>query len=239
MEKPDPQSGTRSLVESHLGYAHAIAADMLKTLPPSVDRADLESAAVFGLLQAANAYDPSRGISFATFAYYRIRGAMYDDLRRACRASNFKEAANCYMLDYSSQPAPAAEPEAEYLEVKRITSNVITTYLLSLESMPREPGDRLNESPLDRLLGLERQKQLREALSRLPERNRKVMEGYYFSDLSFSQIGQELGLSESSAWRIHAKSLEMLRSILDEKTTKQSTPDNQCAQGASFPSPVR
>src|SRR5215475_1822808 len=103
MEELDPQTSTKSLVELHLGYAHAIAADMLKTLPPSVDRADLESAAAFGLFQAATAYDPSRGISFATFAYYRIRGAIYDDLRKACRANKFEEAANCYMLDYSSQ----------------------------------------------------------------------------------------------------------------------------------------
>jgi RNA polymerase sigma factor for flagellar operon FliA len=63
------------LIESHLGYAHAIAADLAGRYPPNI--ADLESAAELGLVQAARSYDPSRAVSFATFAYYRIRGAIF------------------------------------------------------------------------------------------------------------------------------------------------------------------
>jgi RNA polymerase sigma factor for flagellar operon FliA len=222
MERPDSRDRIRLLVESHLGYAHAIAAEMLKKLPASVNRADVERAAEFGLTQAANSYDPSRTNSFATFAYYRVRGAIYDDLRRASRAITFEEAANAYMIDYSSCQASAASPEAEDREVRRLTSHVVTSYLLSLDSMRQEPSSRSIESPLQRVLRKERQKQLREAVSRLPEKNRRVIAGYYFAGLSFGQIGRDLGLSESSAWRIHAKSLEMIRTILDEKTTMQA-----------------
>ena len=220
MERPECGHDIEGLAESHLGYAHAIAAEMLKTLPQSVDRADVESAAEFGLMQAANSYDPSRGISFATFAYYRVRGAIYDDLRKSCRVNRFEEGANTYMIDYSSAPPLTADPDTEYREVKRITSHILTSYLLSLDSAPQEPASHSMESPLQQLLRKERHNQLREALTRLPDKNRKVIEGYYFAGLSFSQIGRDLGLSESSAWRIHAKSLEMIRSALEEKTAK-------------------
>jgi RNA polymerase sigma factor for flagellar operon FliA len=171
-------------------------------------------------MQAANSYDPSRGISFATFAYYRVRGAIYDDLRKSCRVNRFEEGANTYMIDYSSAPPLTADPDTEYREVKRITSHILTSYLLSLDSAPQEPASHSMESPLQQLLRKERHNQLREALTRLPDKNRKVIEGYYFAGLSFSQIGRDLGLSESSAWRIHAKSLEMIRSALEEKTAK-------------------
>jgi RNA polymerase sigma factor for flagellar operon FliA len=216
MERPECGRGIEGLAESHLDYAHAIAAEMLKTLPSTVDRADVESAAGFGLMQAAATYDPSRGVSFATFAYNRVRGAIYDDLRKI-RANRFGESANTYMIDYSSAPPLTPDPDAEYREVKRITSHIVTSYLLSRDLSPREPVSPSMESPLELLLRKERHYHLREALTRLPEKNRKVIESYYFAGLSFSQIGRDLGLSESSAWRIHAKSLEMIRAVLEEK----------------------
>lgn len=220
MQTPERGHGIECLAESYLGYAHAIAAEMLRTLPSNVDRADVESAAEFGLMQAANSYDPSRGISFATFAYYRVRGAIYDDLRKSYRVNRFEEGANTYMIDYSAAPPPASDPDSEYREVKRLTSHLVTSYLLSLDSSRQEPVSHSMESPLQRLLRKERHNQLREALIRLPEKNRRVIEGYYFAGLSFSQIGRDLGLSESTAWRIHARSLEMIRAVLEEKTAK-------------------
>jgi len=233
MERPDPRDDIKGLVESHLGYAHAIAAEILKKLPARVDRADVERAAEFGLIQAANAYDSSRGISFTTFAYYRIRGAIYDDLRQAWRTSKFEEAVNAYMIDYSSAPVSAAGPEAEYREIRRITSHIVTSYLLSLDSLRCEPDSRSTESPLQRVLRKERHRQLQEALRRLPEKNRKVIESYYFAGLSFEQIGRDLGFSESSAWRIHAKSLEMIRTFLDEATTNRDKSNRLLADSAA------
>ncbi|MBV8071423.1 MAG: hypothetical protein JO270_16050 [Acidobacteriaceae bacterium] len=80
MERPEPRAGVNRPVESHLGYAHAIAAEVLK-LDSSVNRADAERSAEFGLMQAASAYDPSRSTAFTTFAYHRIRRVIYEDLR--------------------------------------------------------------------------------------------------------------------------------------------------------------
>jgi len=222
MEQPELRAGVNRLVESHLGYAHAIAAEVLKKLPSSVNRADVERSAEFGLLQAASAYDPSKSAVFTTFAYYRIRGAIYDDLRHVSRVSKFSEAGNAYIIDHSFVSAPADSREAEYAELRQVTSHIVTSYLLSRNSVYEKPASSSVESPLHQVLRKERQKQLQEALRRLPKMNRKVINSYYFRGLSFADIGRELGFSEASAWRLHAKSLEMIRAALEEKATKRS-----------------
>jgi DNA-directed RNA polymerase specialized sigma subunit len=82
-----------------------------------VEREDVNRAAEFGLLQAAHAYDSSRGISFATFPY-RVKGTIYDHLRSSWRAAEFNEAANELMRDYSESP-PAARRRRRRMKKSR------------------------------------------------------------------------------------------------------------------------
>jgi len=209
------------LIESHIPYSHAIAAEMLKRFPRHVERREVEAAAEFGLVQAANAYDSSRGIAFTTFAYYRIRGAVFDLLRQVARTDKFEMAGNEYMTDYSSAP-PDPENRASYEEIKRVTASIVTSYFLSLEALPQEPTANDDESPIDRMVREEQQKRIRSALATLPEKNRRVLECYYFEDLTLDEIGKRLGLSKSWVSRMHAKGLEMLRPLL-EQTMAEST----------------
>ena len=70
------------LINAYRSYAHAIASEMLRKLPPHIERDDIIGAAELGLVEAARAFDPNRGVLFKTFAFYRIRGAVYDGLRK-------------------------------------------------------------------------------------------------------------------------------------------------------------
>lgn len=203
------------LIESHISYSHAIAAEMLKRFPRHVERSEVEAAAEFGLVQAAGVYDPSRGIAFTTFAYYRIRGAVFDLLRQTARTDKFEMAANEYMTDYSNAPVDPAN-NASYEEIKRVTTSIVTSYFLSLEGLPQEPTAHEDESPIDRLVRQEQQTRIRNALATLPEKNRRVLECYYFEDLTLEEIGKQLGLSKSWVSRVHAKGLEMLRPLLEQ-----------------------
>src|SRR5262249_49402697 len=104
------------LIEAYRSYAHAISAEVLKKVPPSVDRDDVIGAAELGLVEAAQNFDPLRGVLFKTFAYYRIRGAIYDALRRmgwlkGDATLRFEAGANDYLKDYSEAGA-AAPPSA-------------------------------------------------------------------------------------------------------------------------------
>jgi RNA polymerase sigma factor FliA len=69
------------LVEQHLQLVQAIARKVKKTLGTSIEYDDLVAYGSKGLVEAADRYDARPGVAFTTFAYYRIRGAMFDGLR--------------------------------------------------------------------------------------------------------------------------------------------------------------
>lgn len=214
-----------NLIESNISYAHAVAAELLARFPAHVDRQEVRAAAEYGLVQAAKAYDPSKGVAFTTFAYYRIRGAVFDLLRETVKISRFEEAANEYMIDYSEG---ACVPS--YAEVKNVAAGIVASYFLSVHNPSSEPA-RSDEPPLDTLLRQEQQKGIREALRMLPEKNRRVLEAYYFEDLTLDEIGKRLGLSKSWVSRMHAKGLEMLRPAVERALSSPAQKPRAQASG--------
>ena len=108
-----PRPGADRLAETFRSYAHAIAAEVMRKFP-TVDRDDIRGSAELGLVEAANSFDPTRGVLFKTFAYYRIRGAIYDSLRKMgwfakdSARLKFESGANEYMKDYARARLPTA-----------------------------------------------------------------------------------------------------------------------------------
>jgi RNA polymerase sigma factor FliA len=200
-----------NLVEEHLGYAHAIAAEILKKLPATVDRSDIESAAALGLVQAANAYDPSPSIPFTTFAYYRIRGAIYDDVRQACRANKLDAAMPLDDEPFEPTGRPALEP-AHGTQIAH--SSNAARYLLSLDRLRSAPANPTATLPIEGLLRVEERERIRYTIHLLPRKNRCVLEAYYFQELSLEEIGRRMGLSKSWVSRIHARSLTLMQNLL-------------------------
>ena len=112
--KPSSKVEINQLVEKHLSLVQAIARKVKKTLNASIDVDDLVGYGSKGLVEAAERFDPRHGVAFSTFAYYRIRGAMYDGLRSMgwySRADYARYRAEELLLDL-----PAADRgEANYL----------------------------------------------------------------------------------------------------------------------------
>lgn len=212
-----------NLIESHRSYAHAIAAEVLKKLPPHAERDELQAAAELGLVEAAGSFDSSRGVQFKTFAYYRIRGAVYDAIRKATWLSKteydkvrFEAAANSYMSDYADGEASTGTPAQELAEVGRITDSLSVCYLMSLEAEGAPTPEDPSAGAEDELLDRERTEMVRAAIAQLPEKNRAVIEGYYLKGETLEEAGKKLGLSKSWTSRVHAKSIEMLRKLVAE-----------------------
>ena len=72
------------------------------------------------------------------------------------------------------------------------------------------------QSAEERCIDREMRERLAEALNRLPAKNRQVLEDYYFRDQTLESIGERLGLSKSWVSRLHAKSLDMVRAVLEQ-----------------------
>jgi len=214
------------LIETYRSYSHAISAEILKKLPSSVDRDDVIGAAELGLVEAAQNFDPSRGVLFKTFAYYRIRGAIYDALRKmgwfkGDAKLRSEAGANEYLKDYTEAGAgePAAPAEAAQ-ELQQLTSAVLTSYMLSLDASNSEIADSKSTSAEDAVIERQAHGHLKEALAQLPENNRRLIEAYYFEDATLEEIGARLGLSKSWVCRLHAKSLDMLRARMSPTAEK-------------------
>src|SRR5215831_7701936 len=133
------------LILTYRSYAHAIASEILSKLPPHIEKNDIFGAAELGLVEAARAFDPSRGVLFKTFAFYRIRGAVYDCLRKMAWFSKaqyqqyrFERAANEYLSDYSSTAVPQGTAEEDYEDLRNIAGSVVSCYMLSLDQFPQE-----------------------------------------------------------------------------------------------------
>ncbi len=217
------------LVAEHLDLVQAIAGKLKRTLGKSIDFDDLVGYGHRGLIEAADRFDAAQGVTFTTFSYYRIRGSMLDGMRtmgwysRADYARyRAEERSQEYMQNVSEREAAAREAgaetpdKAETLEnMAELLSAIATVHITSMEAAANVSDDRSPnaEAGLEMgQLGL----RVREALRTLPEKERRLMEMYYFEEKNLEEAGGILGLSKSWACRLHARAVNMLREALSE-----------------------
>ncbi|HET6793066.1 MAG TPA: sigma-70 family RNA polymerase sigma factor [Acidimicrobiales bacterium] len=219
------------LVNDHLPLVQRAVSDMLGRVPRHVSRADLVSAAMAGLAQAARAYDPTRGIAFDRFASTRIRGALLDELRsrdwasRSVRARARSMTAAVEDLTASLGAAPTADQLAAHLGIDRptldsLSGDVHRATVLNFEALVAD-GDGSAVLPADerapdtQLIERERRAYLVDAVAALPERMRHVVVGYFFDERPMKELAEELGVTESRISQIRGEALAMLRGALD------------------------
>lgn len=234
----DADAARRALVEDNLDLVHRIANQMRERICPQADMDDLVSMGSTGLLEAAERYDSGRSTPFRTFAYYRIRGAIYDGVRRmgriprrSYRLLRAARQADAYLEELARERGPLADtgghaPDAQrpstaerLHDLYRALSGVTAVFCVSLDAA-LEDGDQIacpQDTP-DRMLRRARLRRwLAEAVHTLPARERDMIEKCYFEDKTLVQAGEELGLSRSWASRLHARAVDRLRRTLRER----------------------
>jgi RNA polymerase sigma factor for flagellar operon FliA len=225
-------SEANQLIEQHLSLVQALARKVKKTLGASIELDDLVAYGSKGLVEAAERFDPKHGVAFSTFAYYRIRGAMYDGLRtmgwysRADYARyRAEERANEYLraeadregAGRAERPGAAASPDkAQTLEsIAAALSGIATVHITSLEAAATVADESL-PAPDAAVDAGRMSSRVREAVAALPPKEKQLMELYYFADKTLEEAGAALGLSKSWACRLHARAVELLRDALDD-----------------------
>jgi len=222
------------LIEKHLPLVQAIARKVKKAVSATIDFEDLVGYGAKGLVEAAERFNPAQGVSFGTFAYYRIRGAMYDGIRamgwysRADYARyRAEERTNQYLQTHADQegaaraqnPAAAggARPDAAetLASVAEVLSGVATIHITSLEAASRVADESL-PAPDSAVDTVRLSRRVRDALKTLPDKERQLMELYYFGDKNLEEAGSELGLSKSWACRLHARAVDLLRRAMGD-----------------------
>jgi len=207
------------LITDHLVNVRHILGRMLLSLPDSVDRENLEAAGVLGLVEAAHHFDPSRNVEFGAFAYFRIRGAIIDELRRNCPLPQQmleKWARIRAAIDDFEGPATMEDIAARSgFEVEEIEECLDAVRLTRPESWQEEFGLANNES-LSTVEHQDRATRLAQAIEQLNDRLRTIVVMYYRDDLRLKEIGEVLELSESRVSRLLQKAHLQLKLILKE-----------------------
>lgn len=222
----------KELVTRHADLVKRVAHHLAARLPSSVDVNDLIQAGVMGLLEAARHYNGDRGASFETYAGIRIRGAMVDELRKNDWAPRSvhrraRSAASAIHDIEQAEGREARESEiAEKLgvtleEYRQIAYDASRCHVISMDVHEGEEGEGIEcietaEGPSEHLQREEFQRELAEAITHIPERERLVLSLYYNDELNLREIGAVLGVSESRVSQIQGQALLRVRARMQE-----------------------
>jgi RNA polymerase sigma factor for flagellar operon FliA len=206
---------------------------------PVLSKEDLVSAGVIGLMEAYHRYDPSKNVKFKTYAEFRIKGAMLDEIRKLDiiprsvknKISDFEGKLKKLYQELGRMPKDEEIAKAmdltleeyyKFLEsIKGVTFIDIESFKQKMPELEEEnlleliAGDK-KEDPFEKYALKELQEKLAEALEYLSEKERLVLALYYHEGLTMKEIAKVLDYTESRISQIHNQAILKLRSILNK-----------------------
>ncbi len=225
-----------ALIREYAPLIKFVAQKIAARLPPSIEIDDLISAGSIGLMDAIDKWDPTRDNKFKTYAEFRIRGAILDELRsqdwvpRSVRDKAKALDRAIANLELSMGRAPTDEEISAKLnmpieEFYQLINQVRPVSLLSIDDQPTfSDSDKKSianllegaksHNPFNQLNTKAVKDVVARAIEELPERQRLVLSLYYFEDLNLKEIGQVLRVTESRVSQLHAQAVVRLRAKL-------------------------
>lgn len=223
------------LIRNFMPLVKRVVHRLAGRLPAEVDIKEMLNSGIIGLVDALEKYDPSHETNFATYAQFRIRGAILDSFRiqdwvpRSLRHKAHKVEKAYQRLEQTlGRPAEdaevAKEMELDLHTFQKLLSEVSGVVMMSLEELGFGHGeDRFKsdetltsgrQDPLNKLLQGEQIELVARALDRLPEKERLVITLYFYEELNLKEIGEIIGVTESRASQIRSRALLRLKSYL-------------------------
>lgn len=224
------------LVLEHAYLIKRIVSRMAARLPAEVDTEELYQAGSLGLLDAIDKFDPSKEVQFKTYAEFRIKGAIIDELRamdwipRSVRSAATKLEQAHVVLGNKLGREPTAHETARELEMSlkeyhEFLAKARPIPLVSLDSYGKKDDDDSQDileaqedpdmqDPFSVFSSEEMQEGLAEAIKTLPEQEQLILSLYYMEEMNLKEIGEILGISESRVSQIRTKVIVKLRVAL-------------------------
>ncbi len=233
----DAHDASEALVLAHLGMVKRVALHLKVRIPPFMELDELIQVGMIGLLEAARAYNPTKGIEFESFALSRVRGAILDEVRqlsylpRSAVAFNKSEnqATNALASELGRAPTESelADHLGDDLEMfQKRRGNAKRFETLSMEVMTDEvmgiADDRMRQP--DAIVEHQQFMQaVTNAIADLPERDQLLMSLYYVEELNLKEIGEILGVTESRISQLITAVVKKLRLSLKIEVADKST----------------
>jgi RNA polymerase sigma factor for flagellar operon FliA len=228
-----------ALIEDHLPLVKYVAGRVAGRLPAHVEMDDLINAGVIGLIDAIDKFDSSRKILFKTYAEFRVKGAILDELRaldwvpRSTRQKASRLERAFAELEQQLGRCASDHEVVEYLDISFETYHQMLMEargisLISLDELRGETEESSDRNLLDFLanpdyvdpaesLNLDQVYQIvAESIDSLPEKEKLVISLYYYDELTMREIGEILDITESRISQIHTKAILRLRGRLQK-----------------------
>ena len=230
------------MVEHYLHLVRYAAERIGAKLPDEVDVDDLMSAGIFGLVDAIDAFDLTRGVKFETYCAPRIRGAILDELRSMDwvprlvrhRAHKLDDAVRALEVELGRMPSDdelARRMSMSREQFQKLLRDANAVSLISLSQRLSDSDSNREISEIDVLPDVqasdpvaEAQKQdLREILTKgLSRAERLIVVLYYFEQMTMKEIGMTLDLSESRVSQMHSAIIERLREQMETRAAEMA-----------------
>lgn len=213
------------LIEYYLPLVKLIAGRLAMGMPHYLDKDDFISNGFFGLLDAINRYDSTRGVKFETYAVTRIRGAILDAVRAQDwvpttlrqKARQYEQAVATLEVEFGR--AATDEEIADKLGISlkqlfNLVNQLNTTTIIPLEDFVRNEKASEMINPSQAIEDEETKEILAKAIDKLPEKERIVVALYYYEGLTLKEISVILKLTEARISQLHTKAIYRLRGAL-------------------------
>jgi RNA polymerase sigma factor for flagellar operon FliA len=231
-KKRTPELQEKIIIE-YAGLVKLVAGRLSMYLGYNVEYDDLVGYGTFGLIDAVDKYDYTKGVKFETYASLRIRGAILDQIRkmdwipRSIRQKQRKMdlAYQSLELKYgraASDEEIASELEISVEELENWQNQTKITNIISLDEFMEQGTEAKVEQNLtaefDQPERIAEKKELKEALVKiletLTEKEKKVIILYYYEELTLKEISRILEVSESRISQLHTKALQKMKQRL-------------------------
>jgi RNA polymerase sigma factor for flagellar operon FliA len=221
------------LIRQNLELVDILVGRMSTQVPAFMSRDDMRSAGMMGLIDAAYKFDTSKNILFKTFADYRIRGAIFDEMRkldwfsRTLRDKQNRISKTMALLENKLGHSPSDEEMAKELrlgleEYQGMLGDVSHLGCVSLHEALDNSGEgrqfidalvdkRDNSSPVDIFENAELTTVIAGILKNLPEKEQLVISLYYYEELTQKEIAEVIGVSEGRISQLHSQALIHLK----------------------------
>ena len=228
----------RNLLMEHYRDLVKYAAERLHSkLPDKVELDDLISAGIFGLMDAIDAFDPSRGVKFETYCSPRVKGSILDELRsmdwvpRLVRARAHQLAKATHSLEIHLGRKPTEKEIAEELqmsmeEFSRLLRDASAASQVSLNTKYSEGDTEKDMREIDVIKDEKSENPLVEAQKRdlknlltkgLTRAERLIIVLYYYEEMTMKEIGATLDLSESRVSQMHSSIIARLKAQMNTR----------------------
>jgi RNA polymerase sigma factor for flagellar operon FliA len=224
------------IVVKYASLVKYLAQKIAIRLPANIELDDLISAGVIGLMDACDKYDHTRDNKFKTYAEFRIRGAMLDELRsqdwvpRSVR-EKAKQLERVFARIEHAKGRPATDAEVcEELKISPEEFGELLNEVRSVSLLNYDDLNSLTKSDKKSMLGLIENGKLNnpfaevsrtnlkgmveKAINDLPEKQRLVLALYYYEDMNLKEIGRVLEVTESRVSQLHTQAILRLKSKL-------------------------